>query len=941
MTRPLVTALGTVLCFASVLAEGGPVLSPDEASRRLPAWRGLDPEEARLFIEQGIDAPGTHLLGQAEERAAGGVTELRVVAVLVDFPDLPADRVQHSREYFEQLLFSRGELPNLSVAEFLSVSSRGRLELSGEVRGWFTAPNERDYYTNGRSGISYYPRNSQRLAQDALLLANETINYAHFDNEGADGVPDSGDDDELVDGFLVVHSGPGRESGGTGPDDFISLHWFMDKTPADGVFGRFFTLTSEEGNIGVMIHELGHLLGLPDLYDTDGGSFGLGAWSMMAGGSNLDEGRRPADFDPWCKVRLGFADVINIAQNARNVPIAPTVDSGIVYRLWREGVLGQEYFLVENRRQRGLDALLPGEGLLVYHVDESVNSNRNPDHYRVALEQADGRFQLENRFNDASFGDPGDPFRAGDAFGRYTVPNSTAYDGSDSYVHVFNLTEPDSAGTLTADFSVNAGPLVEVTDLNPDEITGNGDGLLSPGELIGIFPSIAVSRVAASGLTVKARALDPLGTLLDEEIAIGTVLPGQTLTLPDPFRVQVSPDIPADPYGLGMELELTWNDAPPRIIPVELGIGSLVGREDAFESPDNGWTHAPVRPSAHDQWSFGAAFGVDGSGGFKNGYFNGGFRRDADAVLTSPPILLPANAQLVFEHLVDVRNPDSTRVQAGGVIEISVNGSDWQVAFPEGGYPRIFFGNHVEWFGRPMFSGHSNTQDFETVRVDLTAYRGAVRVRFRFFSEVEVRSGSGWRIDNVRVNDDVTPVRVLSANAAVSGTDVHLDWRLAAPLPSRLRWARGTELGDAEPVSEWLTPAASGAGSFVDRGGAAALPAAYWMEALDRTGQRETWGPLSVSGGPPVTPWRLLANPSRTETRFSWNRALPPEARIEIFDVRGRLVFSDAAGSTGTFGWEGRDTSGRPAAPGIYFARIRDAGAGARAFKPLRFVRLP
>jgi immune inhibitor A len=938
--KPATHPLAVVFLSAILLYAVGPAGPAGAGEDRVPAWRNLTPQEARRFVDQGIDEPATHLLGQAADRAAGAVTELRVVAVLVDFPDLPADRVQHSREYFEQLLFSRGELPNRSVAEYLSRSSAGRLELSGEVRGWFTVPQNHTYYTNGYSGIGYFPRNSQSLAVDAFLLANGTINYAHFDNEGADGVPDSGDDDELVDGFLVIHAGPGREAGGTGPDDFISLFWYLPKTAADGVFGRYFTLTSEEGNIGVILHEMGHLLGLPDLYDTDGGSFGLGAWSMMAGGSNLEEGRRPADFDPWCKTRLGFADVINISQNAKQVPIAPTVDSGVVYRLWREGVLGQEYFLLENRRQSGLDAALPGQGLLIFHVDESLNNNRNPNHYRVALEQADGLYQLENRFGDPSFGDAGDPFAAGDAFGRYTIPNSTSYEGSDSFVHVFNLSEPDSAGVVSVDFSVNAGPLVEVADINPAEITGNGDGLLSPGELIGIAPRITISRAPAGNLKVVARSLDPLGVLLDQEFVIGTVPPNQTVTLADPFRIQVSPDIPSDPYGLGLQLELAWDDAPGRIIPVELGIGSVVGRDDTFENPDHGWTHAQVRPSAPDQWTYGATVGEDGSAGFRYGYFNGGFRRGSDAVLVSPPVLLPANARLLFDHRIDVHNPDSLRVQAGGVIEISVNGSDWQVAFPEGGYPRTFYGDHVDWFGRPMFSGPAPAPDFATVRVDLSQYTGALRVRFRFFSEVEVRIGTGWIIDNVRVINDVTPVRVLSASAAVAGNDVELRWELAAPLPSRLRWRRGPTAASAVPVTDWLTAFETGAA--LDPGGASALPSAYWMEALDRAGETETWGPLAATAGEGSRrPWRLLANPSRSLTRFAWNAPLSGDARIEIFDVRGRLVASGPAGATGTYAWDGRDHAGRPSAPGIYFARIRDAGPGARAFPPLRVVRLP
>ncbi len=98
--------------------------------------------------------------------------------------------------------------------------------------------------------------------------------------------------------------------------------------PVDGVYGRFFTLNPENGEIGIFLHEIGHLLGLPDLYDTDGGSAGIGQWSMMSGGWTLDGARTPADFDAWSKIQLGFADVKRIFLNRADEVILPTVFLG-------------------------------------------------------------------------------------------------------------------------------------------------------------------------------------------------------------------------------------------------------------------------------------------------------------------------------------------------------------------------------------------------------------------------------------------------------------------------------------------------------------------------------------------------------------------------------------------------------------------------------------
>ena len=76
------------------------------------------------------------------------------------------------------------------------------------------------------------------------------------------------------------------------------------------------------------------------------------------------------------------------------------------YLLWNS-LCGSEYFLVENRQQTSYDTYLPGNGLCIYHIDNSVNNNNNEwypghtssGHYHVALEQADGLWNLEHNNN--------------------------------------------------------------------------------------------------------------------------------------------------------------------------------------------------------------------------------------------------------------------------------------------------------------------------------------------------------------------------------------------------------------------------------------------------------------------------------------------------------------------------------------------------------------
>jgi immune inhibitor A len=198
-------------------------------------------------------------------------------------------------------------------------------------------------------------------------------------------------------------------------------------------------------HMGFFAHEFGHTLGLSDLYDWDYSSAGLGDWSIMAHGSWNNDGKTPAHLDAWCKYKLGWIDVDTLTANLTHTEILQAETSPKAYRLWTSGGGGSQYFLVENRQKTSFDSYLPGEGLLIYHVDETVANNNNENHYKVALEQADGNFDLENKVNR---GDGGDPFPGWDnkrAFDDTTIPSSRDYGGGQTQVAVWNISDSDSS----------------------------------------------------------------------------------------------------------------------------------------------------------------------------------------------------------------------------------------------------------------------------------------------------------------------------------------------------------------------------------------------------------------------------------------------------------------------------------------------------------------
>jgi hypothetical protein len=114
-----------------------------------------------------------------------------------------------------------------------------------------------------------------------------------------------------------------------------------------------------------------------------------------------------------------------------------------VHRLWTGGAQGQEYFLLEHRRRTGYDSELPGEGLLVWHVDDAQEDNSDEQHHLVGLLQADGLRELEQDLNRGDGGDCYPGWNDNRLLSGTTTPASTSYAGQDTGVVVARIAVED------------------------------------------------------------------------------------------------------------------------------------------------------------------------------------------------------------------------------------------------------------------------------------------------------------------------------------------------------------------------------------------------------------------------------------------------------------------------------------------------------------------
>ena len=389
-----------------------------------------------LLILTGFLCLSILLLGSSE--AAPSTGTIQVAFILSEFEDQEYQD-DHDQDYFEDLAFGNSN----SMWDYYDEVSRGELNIQGDIYGPYTLDGD----------AADYGTENMNFVEDSVEIADDDIDYRDYD------------------AVMVIHSGPGEESTGNS-DDIWSIHWpYSIETDDDGHEIEEITQApeyeydlwnNERSPLGVWAHEFGHELGLPDLYDTDGSSEGIGQWGLMASGSWTDDGETPAYLSAWSRYWLGWIEPIVITDDINNLELEPIENEGNVYLLPIPGNWSNsnEYYLIENRQQLKYDSYLPGEGLLIWHIDEDViysnwNSNsvnNDENHKGVDLEEADGNDDLDHSTN---WGDSGDPYNSG-SFTKDTYPNSLAYNGTESGWKIKNI--ETSGDNIIVDISFLSKP---------------------------------------------------------------------------------------------------------------------------------------------------------------------------------------------------------------------------------------------------------------------------------------------------------------------------------------------------------------------------------------------------------------------------------------------------------------------------------------------------
>jgi M6 family metalloprotease-like protein len=359
--------------------------------------------------------------------------KIRGLTVLTQFQDV---RTTATREDVDRMLNGENYRENgnfCSAREYFRLMSGGKLDYTNEVVGPITLSRNRSYYT------------FHLLVEEALDLAIAGgLDLRKFDSKG----------EGIVDAMNFLYAGQTQYIGELWP------HNYFIELERGGMKTCFYMLSSmgfgkEDMSIGTFCHENGHMLcRWPDLYDYGNRdddsvkSSGLGYYCLMSAGNHNNYGCTPAPVCAYLRHIVGWCDnVVRLDKSGEYQALHGDYSTAMVY----ESRKFNEYFLVENRSQLGLDEYIPSSGLAIYHCD-ILGSNEWQEgtlskHFQCGLIQADGHLDLETNRN---MGDERDLFAEmeGIAISHSTVPSSNLWDGSESGLVISRVSGPGQAITF-------------------------------------------------------------------------------------------------------------------------------------------------------------------------------------------------------------------------------------------------------------------------------------------------------------------------------------------------------------------------------------------------------------------------------------------------------------------------------------------------------------
>lgn len=261
-----------------------------------------------------------------------------------------------------------------SVRDYFRAQSNGQFDIDFDVVG--VCPLKYPYSHYGKNVGDDEPNTYEMIVEACQWAHNNGTDFSKYDWNG----------DGKVDQVYVIYAGLGEADGGTTntvwPHMFYlsayeGTEYYEKGLTLDGVTIDTYACGPElqgdgrNNGVGTFCHEFSHCMGFPDLYDYNSSWFGMGYFDLMDSGSYNGDGYLPAGYSAAEKSDCGWIelkDMTNITETVNVTDMAPQTKNGDAYIIKNKGN-ENEYFVVEYRAKDGWDAEIPGEGIMITHID--------------------------------------------------------------------------------------------------------------------------------------------------------------------------------------------------------------------------------------------------------------------------------------------------------------------------------------------------------------------------------------------------------------------------------------------------------------------------------------------------------------------------------------------------------------------------------------------
>ena len=306
-----------------------------------------------------------------------------------------------------------------SARKYFQDQSYGKYNPIFDVVGPYTLSRNYEYYGEGDDD------NVGQMIKEACELA---------DKDGADFTLYDNNNDGKVDFVYVIYAGYGEADGGPGntiwPHNY-DLRYTGVSCTVDGKKVRNYACSNEisyysdmYNGIGTFCHEFSHVLGLPDLYETNSdrnwkGLHTLFDWDILDYGPYNNDGNTPPAYSAYERFFCGWLTP-RVLKNPQSVWLSEINygkgDAILLCEGNQHNLVGYDpnptvFYMLEARRREGWDAYLPGRGLLITKISYDSGTWENNEVNNSAKKM--GVDLLEAKYNNSDFSRPSDAYPYG------------------------------------------------------------------------------------------------------------------------------------------------------------------------------------------------------------------------------------------------------------------------------------------------------------------------------------------------------------------------------------------------------------------------------------------------------------------------------------------------------------------------------------------------